>query len=103
MTSDFAAIAEAARALDECIIDGEIVALDHNGAPDFAALQAALSDGQSKDLAYFAFDVLYAQGQDLRAGHVANVSQSLRLPGLQTTTIPEPSDSRVPGMPASGP
>jgi hypothetical protein len=33
-TSDFAAIAEAARSLDDCIIDGEVVALDHNGAPE---------------------------------------------------------------------
>lgn len=65
-TSDFAAIADAAGALDDCIIDGEVVALDHNGAPDFAALQAALSEGRSKDLTYFAFDLLYAEGEDLR-------------------------------------
>src|SRR3954471_3122446 len=65
-TSDFAAIADTAHALDDCIIDGEVVALDHNGAPDFAALQAALSEGRSKDLTYFAFDLLYADGEDLR-------------------------------------
>jgi bifunctional non-homologous end joining protein LigD len=65
-TSDFAAIADAAGALDDCIVDGEVVALDHNGAPDFAALQAALSEGRSKDLTYFAFDLLYAEGHDLR-------------------------------------
>ena len=47
-TEDFAAIAEAARGLENCILDGEVVALDHNGAPDFAALQAVLSDGQSR-------------------------------------------------------
>jgi bifunctional non-homologous end joining protein LigD len=57
---------DAARALDDCIIDGEVVALDHNGAPDFAALQAALSEGRSKDLTYFAFDLLFVQGEDLR-------------------------------------
>jgi bifunctional non-homologous end joining protein LigD len=44
-TSEFAAIADAGGALDDCIIDREVVALDHNGAPDFAALQAALSEG----------------------------------------------------------
>ena len=49
------------------IIDGEIVALDHNGAPDFAALQAALSDGKTDDLIFFAFDLLFADGEDLRA------------------------------------
>ncbi len=36
---------ERAPRLPDCIIDGEIVALDADGAPDFAALQAALSDG----------------------------------------------------------
>jgi len=65
-TSRFAAIAEAAKGLADCIIDGEVVALDHNGAPDFAALQAALSEGDSKVLTYFVFDLLYAKGEDLR-------------------------------------
>ena len=47
-TAKFAAVAQAARGLPDCIIDGEVVALDHNGAPDFAALQAALSEGRSQ-------------------------------------------------------
>jgi hypothetical protein len=33
---------------------GEIVALDSHGAPDFAAIQAALSEGKTKDLVFFA-------------------------------------------------
>jgi bifunctional non-homologous end joining protein LigD len=65
-TEDFAAIAEAATGLEDCIIDGEVVALDHNGAPDFSALQAALWEGRSKDLTYFVFDVLHAGGEDVR-------------------------------------
>ena len=65
-TSRFSAIAAAAKELPDCIIDGEVVALDHNGAPDFAALQAALSEGDSKSLTYFVFDLLYADGEDLR-------------------------------------
>ncbi|MDY0065402.1 MAG: DNA ligase D [Steroidobacteraceae bacterium] len=65
-TDKFGAIAKAARALGACIIDGEIVALDENGAPDFAALQAALSDRATDSLVYFAFDLLYENGEDLR-------------------------------------
>ncbi len=65
-TSRFSAVAQAAKGLTDCIIDGEVVALDHNGAPDFAALQAALSEGDSKSLTYFVFDLLYADGEDLR-------------------------------------
>jgi bifunctional non-homologous end joining protein LigD len=65
-TERFARVAEAARRLPDCIIDGEVVALDQNGAPDFAALQAALSEGRSGDLTYFVFDLLHAGSQDLR-------------------------------------
>src|SRR6185369_12906869 len=66
-TSKFAAIAKVSAKLPDCIIDGEVCALDHNGAPDFAALQAALSDGKSEALIFFVFDLLFADGEDLRA------------------------------------
>jgi bifunctional non-homologous end joining protein LigD len=66
-TGKFAAIAAAGRALGNCIIDGEVVALDRNGASDFSALQAALAEGRADDLVYFAFDLLFADGQDLRS------------------------------------
>ena len=63
----FGPIARAASGLPDCIVDGEIVALDHNGAPDFPALQLALSDGKTDDPVYFVFDLLFAGGEDLRA------------------------------------
>jgi bifunctional non-homologous end joining protein LigD len=66
-TDRFQAIADAAGALPDCIMDGEVVALDRNGAPDFPALQAALSEGRSQDLIYFVFDLLFAAGEDLRS------------------------------------
>jgi bifunctional non-homologous end joining protein LigD len=65
-TGKFTAIAKAAAKLPDCILDGEVCALDHNGAPDFAALQAALSDGKSDALIYFVFDLLFVEGEDLR-------------------------------------
>ncbi|WP_421995729.1 DNA ligase D [Reyranella sp.] len=65
-TDKFEAIADAAAKLPDCLIDGEAVALDAHGAPDFAALQAALSEGQSGKLIFFAFDLLFADGEDLR-------------------------------------
>ncbi len=66
-TNRFAAVARACAGLPDAIVDGEIVALDHNGAPDFAALQAALSEGKTEQLVFFAFDLLHAGGEDLRA------------------------------------
>ncbi len=66
-TGKFGAIANAARSLPDAIIDGEIVALEENGAPDFAALQAALSEQDTGDLVFYAFDLLFDGGADLRA------------------------------------
>ena len=65
-TPKFSAIAQAATALPDCIIDGEVVALDAHGAPDFAALQAALSENRTNDLIFFAFDLLFDGENDLR-------------------------------------
>jgi len=65
-TEKFSAIAQAAEKLPDCMIDGEAVALDQHGAPDFGALQAALSEGNSRDLIFFAFDLLFAGDEDLR-------------------------------------
>jgi bifunctional non-homologous end joining protein LigD len=65
-TDKFEAIANEASALPDVLIDGEIVALDHNGVPNFSALQAALSDGKTEKLIFFAFDLLFAEGMDLR-------------------------------------
>lgn len=63
----FKAIAGEAKSLPDVLIDGEIVALDHHGAPDFSTLQAALSDGDSDSLIFYAFDLLFAGGEDLRS------------------------------------
>ena len=65
-TDKFRPIADLAAKFPNCIIDGEVAALDANGAPDFAALQAALSEGDVDDLVLFAFDLLYLVDTDLR-------------------------------------
>jgi bifunctional non-homologous end joining protein LigD len=65
-TDRFAAVAQEAEALPDCLIDGEIVALDERRLPSFGALQAALSEDRSEDLALFAFDLLFEGREDLR-------------------------------------
>ena len=65
-TDKFGAIAKEATGLRDVLIDGEIVALDQNGAPDFSTLQAAISDGKTDELIFFAFDLLFAEREDLR-------------------------------------
>jgi bifunctional non-homologous end joining protein LigD len=65
-TRQFATIARQAAALADCIIDGEICALDAHQMPSFAALQTALSEHRSENLVLFAFDLLVEGKQDLR-------------------------------------
>ena len=65
-TDKFRAIAKDAAALPDGLYDGEACALDASGSPDFPALQAALADGRTDDLIFFAFDALFLAGEDLR-------------------------------------
>ncbi len=65
-TDRFSAIAKDAQTLPDCLIDGEIVALDQGGLPSFGALQAALSEGKSEKLFFYAFDLLFEGREDLR-------------------------------------
>ena len=65
-TKRFPEIAEAGRILPDCLLDGEIVALNREGVSDFASLQNALSEGKTSGLVYFVFDILYLDGRDLR-------------------------------------
>ena len=56
-------------ALPSCLIDGEIVAVDANGNPDFGRLQALLKRGRSSiavddPVAFHAFDLLELDGDD---------------------------------------
>jgi bifunctional non-homologous end joining protein LigD len=65
-SAKFSAVIKAGARLPDSLIDGEVVALDPTGAPDFAALQAAIADGKTDDLIFFAFDLLFVDGEDLR-------------------------------------
>ncbi len=65
-TSKFVPIARAAASLPNGIYDGEIIALDKKGRPDFGVLQTALAEENTDDLIYFVFDLLFTLGDDLQ-------------------------------------
>jgi bifunctional non-homologous end joining protein LigD len=77
-TGKFASIAKEGSALPDVMIDGEIVALDSKGVPDFSALQAAIADGKTDNLIFFAFDLLFADGLDLRRLPLSDRKAKLR-------------------------
>ncbi len=64
-TERFPEIAKDGAGLPDCLLDGEIVALDKDGVSDFALLQQALSAQRTNALIYYIFDALYADGRDL--------------------------------------
>ncbi|MDO9638425.1 MAG: DNA ligase D [Pseudotabrizicola sp.] len=53
--------------LKNAIIDGELVVETGTGASDFSALQADLSEGRADRFRFYAFDLIYLDGFDLRA------------------------------------
>lgn len=66
-TEKFPALATAAARLPNCILDGELCAVDENSKPDFPALIGALDANRSGSLILFAFDCLWRGRQDLRS------------------------------------
>jgi bifunctional non-homologous end joining protein LigD len=48
-------------------IDGEIVVLADNGVPSFQALQNAFDGKRTKDIVFYAFDLPYIAGRDIRS------------------------------------
>jgi bifunctional non-homologous end joining protein LigD len=66
-SAKFPEIVAAGAHLAPGIYDGEVVALDHGGAPDFAALQVAIAERTTAELVYFVFDQIFSDAEDLRA------------------------------------
>ncbi len=69
LTNRFQEIADAVSALPgkECVIDGEVVALDAEGRSSFQLLQAREMEARPAPLCYYVFDLLQLAGKDLTA------------------------------------
>ena len=63
----FPEIVEAVRSLParECVIDGEVVALDEEGRSSFQLLQARDMEGRKSPVYFYAFDLLQLDGKSL--------------------------------------
>ena len=77
--------------LPPCLIDGEIVAYDAQGNPDFSSLQAVLKRGHgsqkaSDNLSFHAFDLLEVNGEDLT--RLPNIERKERLEALLKAAQP---------------
>jgi bifunctional non-homologous end joining protein LigD len=67
LTGRFPEVVEAVRLLPiaDCVIDGEMVALDEKGGSSFQLLQAREMEGRQSPIYYYVFDLLQAAGKNL--------------------------------------
>jgi bifunctional non-homologous end joining protein LigD len=79
-TGSFPAIADAAARLpvESAWIDGEVIVNDASGRSSFQALQNLLADESGAAPLYYAFDLPYLDGYDLRGASLADRKQLLR-------------------------
>jgi bifunctional non-homologous end joining protein LigD len=92
-TDKFAPLVEAIATLDlpPCLIDGEIIAVDGSGNPDFSALQQVLKRGHGAQgagdaLQFHAFDLLDLNGEDLAP--LTNIERKERLEAVLSAAEP---------------
>jgi bifunctional non-homologous end joining protein LigD len=81
----FPQIAQAAADFDadECVVDGEVVAMDEEGRSSFQLLQRAELDGKDAPLAFYVFDLLQLNGHSF-----INVPLTLRKDALMRMIPP---------------
>jgi bifunctional non-homologous end joining protein LigD len=80
LTKKFDEVAAAVTALPcaECVIDGEVVALDEAGRSSFQLLQAREMEGRESPLYFYVFDLLQLEGKDLTALPLTIRKETLR-------------------------
>lgn len=61
-------------------IDGELCSLNEDGVPVFSRLQAAMDEGRTDQLVFFAFDLLFLNGQS--TAHLPLIERKARLQRL---------------------
>lgn len=100
-TDKFPELAQDFAELPDCILDGELCAIDAEGHPSFSKLRAAISPGKTGALVVFVFDILWGKREDARPyswkgrqhslGEVLGVSKSDRIRSVDHFDLHGPS------------
>lgn len=79
-THRFPSVAASAEELpvENAIVDGEVVALDDRGISSFQMLQRTLKSGPTDALVFYAFDLPYVDGYDLRRAALVDRKEQLQ-------------------------
>ena len=70
----------------DIIIDGEVVSVEPNGRSNFSQLQDDIKRGRQNRMTFYAFDLLYLSGQDLRM--LPQLERKARLQKVLKNTVP---------------
>jgi DNA ligase D-like protein (predicted ligase) len=99
LTAMYPGIAAAGRRqkIRQIVLDGELVALGEDGRPSFQALQHR-SSHQKHQIVFYAFDVVYADGQDLTREPLQ--VRRARLPAFVSTDAALRLSQELPGSAA---
>ncbi|WLB91342.1 non-homologous end-joining DNA ligase [Bradyrhizobium japonicum] len=76
-TRRFSAIAGSFKLRSQTIFDGEVVVI-HEGRTNFSELQADLAKGRQDRMLFYAFDILFHNGEDLRGKSQLNRKERLK-------------------------
>ncbi len=97
-TDKLPALAKDLAELPECILDGELCAVDESGQPSFSGLRKSLNRRDSGRLVFFVFDLLWGKGEDMRPyplsarqhvlEEILGVSHSERLRDVESFDLP---------------
>jgi bifunctional non-homologous end joining protein LigD len=86
-TKRFSTIAAALDIAGEAIIDGEVVVV-HEGRTNFSELQAELAAGRQDRLVYYAFDLLWREGDRRKLPQIERKQALLDLLGKNDVEMP---------------
>ena len=98
LTEKFPRVAEelAVQPEEQLVLDGELVAINEQGLPDFGLLQRSLelpksarisSKGEAQAIKYYPFDILYVDGMDLKGLPLHERASLLRRVLLPAETV----------------
>ncbi len=101
ITLDYKSIAnELSKLKQDCVLDGELGALDEHGTPSFELWQQSKLGSKNIDLVYFVFDLIYKDGESLTSKPLSERKKMLKKVLKQSDQIQYVDDIKTDGIKA---
>ncbi len=101
ITNDYKSIAnELSKLKHDCVLDGELGALDEHGTPNFELWQQSKLGTKNIDLVYFIFDLIYLNGESLTSKTLIERKKMLKRMLKQSDQVLYVDDMKTDGIKA---